>query len=97
MALFNIASTKSRPKPWIAWPPTFPLLSIGEAAGYTATTSVLESRSFKTSPMPVMVPPVPTPATKPSTFPSMSRIISCAGVSLYVLGLAGLLNWSRDI
>ena len=41
-----------------------------------------------------MVPPVPTPATKASTFPSMSRQISSAVVRRWISGLAGFENWS---
>jgi len=49
-------------------------------AGSTATTRQPGRRLFRTSPTPVMVPPVPTPATNTSTCPSMSLQISSAVV-----------------
>ncbi len=52
-------------------------------------------RDFNTSPTPVMVPPVPTPATKMSTWPPVSFQISSAVVRRWISGLAGLLNWPR--
>ena len=51
-------------------------------------------RSFSRSPAPVIVPPVPTPATSTSTRPSVSRQISSAVVRRWISGLAGLPNWS---
>ena len=50
-------------------------------------------RAFSTSPTPVMVPPVPMPATKASTSPCVSRQISSAVVRRCASGLAGLSNW----
>jgi hypothetical protein len=41
---------------------------------------------------PVMVPPVPTPATKTSTWPSVSAQISGPVVASWIAGLAGLAN-----
>mmetsp|Transcript_39409 Transcript_39409/g.92046 ORF Transcript_39409/g.92046 Transcript_39409/m.92046 type:complete len:205 (+) Transcript_39409:774-1388(+) len=41
---------------------------------------------------PVIVPPVPTPPTKISSFPSQSFHISGPVVSLWIFGLSGLLN-----
>ena len=49
--------------------------------------------SFSRSPQPVIVPPVPTPATSTSTLPSQSRQISSAVVRRWISGLAGLENW----
>ncbi len=43
-------------------------------------------------PTPVIVPPVPTPATKAPTSPSVSRQISSAVVRRWISGLAGLEN-----
>ena len=40
----------------------------------------------------MIVPPVPTPATRMSTLPSVSCQISSAVVSRWISGLAGLLN-----
>ena len=48
---------------------------------------------FRYSPVPVSVPPVPTPATKISTFPSVSFQISGPVVSRCTFGLAGFTNW----
>uniref|UniRef100_A0A6J7PYV1 Unannotated protein n=1 Tax=freshwater metagenome TaxID=449393 RepID=A0A6J7PYV1_9ZZZZ len=42
--------------------------------------------------MPVMVPPVPTPPTRKSTFPSVSRQISSAVVARWIAGFAGFSN-----
>ena len=48
--------------------------------------------SFKYSPIPVTVPPVPTPAKKMSTLPSVSFQISGPVVALCVAGFAGFTN-----
>ena len=55
---------KLGPMPWILWGPGVPLVSSGESAGSTATTFAPGTRSLSTWPTPVMVPPVPMPATK---------------------------------
>ena len=49
-------------------------------------------RSFSTWPTPVMVPPVPMPATKMSTPPSVSSQISSAVVRRWISGFAGFSN-----
>ena len=46
--------------------------STAEEAGSTATILTAGFFDFRYSPTPVMVPPVPTPATKTSTLPSVS-------------------------
>ena len=51
-------------------------LSTGEAAGSTATTCTCGFCALRYAPTPVIVPPVPTPATKISTVPSVSAQIS---------------------
>ena len=52
-------------------------------------------RSRSTSPTPVIVPPVPTPATKPSTLPPVASRISSAVVRRWASGFAGFSNcWS---
>ena len=61
-------------------------------AGSTATTSASGARSFSIRPTPVIVPPVPTPATKAPISPSVSRQISSAVVRRWTSGLAGLEN-----
>ena len=53
---------------------------------------MLEFLDFRNSPTPVIVPPVPTPATKISTLPSVSSQISGPVVSLCIFGFAGLTN-----
>jgi hypothetical protein len=45
-----------------------------------------------TSPTPVMVPPVPIPATRMSALPSVSRQISSAVVFRWISGFAGFWN-----
>ncbi len=50
---------------------------------------------FRYSPVPVSVPPVPTPATKISTFPSVSFQISGPVVASCAAGLAGFYKLSR--
>ena len=52
-------------------------------------------RALSTSATPVMVPPVPTPATRMSTLPSVSRQISSAVVRRWISGLAGFSNCCR--
>ena len=47
-------------------------------------------RSLSTSPTPVIVPPVPTPATNASTLPSVSRQISSAGRAAVDLRVGGV-------
>ena len=60
--------------------------------GATATTFTLGFWLFSYSPTPVTVAPVPTPATKISTWPSMSSQISGPVVALWAAGLAGFTN-----
>ena len=52
------------------------LVRTGEVAGSTATTLTPGFLLLRYWPTPVMVPPVPTPATKMSTLPSVSSQIS---------------------
>ena len=73
------------------WPPD----STGEASGSTATILMPGLRPLSTSPTPVIVPPVPTPATTMSTFPSVSRQISSAVVFRWISGLDGFANCWR--
>ena len=51
-------------------------MRIGEAAGSTPKILIAGFFSFKNRPVPVIVPPVPIPEMKASTFPSRSRQIS---------------------
>ena len=50
-------------------------------------------RFFSTWPQPVIVPPVPMPATITSSLPPVSLQISSAVVCTCTAGLAGLVNW----
>ena len=72
--------------------PGAPPESTGEASGSTATIFTPALRPLSTSPIPVMVPPVPMPETIKSTWPSVSRQISSAVVWRCAAGLAGLAN-----
>jgi hypothetical protein len=56
-------------------------------------TWILGLRALRTWPTPVMVPPVPIPAMKMSTAPSVSFHISSAVVSRWMRGLASFANW----
>ena len=69
--------------------------STGESSGSTATIFTFGLLAFKAAPTPLTVPPVPTPATKISTRPSVSRQISCPVVRSCIAGLAGLSNCCR--
>ena len=64
----------------------------GEASGSTAMACTDGLYFFNPLAVPLMVPPVPTPATKKSTFPSVSFHISSAVVCTCASGLAGLSN-----
>ena len=69
---------------------------MAESFGSTATICTPGLRFFRTCPTPVMVPPVPTPATKMSTSPSVSSQISSAVVWRWISGLAALANcWAQ--
>ena len=81
--------------PWILCGPGLPPESTGESAGSTAMALNDGLRALSTSATPVIVPPVPTPATRMSTSPSVSRQISSAVVLRWISGLAGLSNCWR--
>ena len=78
--------------PWILWDPLLPSERTGESSGSSATTLTAGFCSFRYSPVPVTVPPVPTPAIKISTFPSVSFQISGPVVALWIAGFAGFTN-----
>ena len=65
----STSGTKPAPMPWILCGPGSPPESTGDAFGSTATTCRSGLRSLSRSPQPVIVPPVPTPATSTSTRP----------------------------
>ena len=78
--------------PWILCDPLLPSDKTGDVAGSTAIILTSGFFSFRYSPTPVNVPPVPTPAINTSTLPSVSFQISGPVVSLCAFGLAGLTN-----
>ena len=78
--------------PWILCGPGVPPLRIGDSSGSTAMICTPGLRSLSTWPTPVIVPPVPMPATKMSTSPSVSRQISSAVVRRWISGLASFAN-----
>lgn len=62
--VFNIFGKNPTPKPKIECDFAFSPDKIAAFHGSTATIFVCSSRRFNVSPTPVIVPPVPTPATK---------------------------------
>ena len=68
--------TNPAPIPWILWGPGLWPESTADVAGSTATIFAFGFWDFIYFPIPVTVPPVPTPATNISTFPSVSLQIS---------------------
>ncbi len=80
--------------PWMRWGPSRPPDSTAEPRGSTATIRRWRLRSRKYPPAPVIVPPVPTPATSTSGAPSSARSISGPVVRRCTSGLAGFENWS---
>ena len=90
--VFRTSGTKPAPIPWILCAPAFPSERTGESDGSRATILTAGFCAFRYSPVPVRVPPVPTPAIKISTFPSVSFQISGPVVALWTAGLAGFTN-----
>ena len=74
------------------WGPGLWPESTADVAGSTATIFAFGFWDFIYFPIPVTVPPVPTPATNISTFPSVSLHISGPVVSKWILGLASFSN-----
>ena len=66
-----------------------PATRAGSTADHAARRAAC---SFRTSPTPVMVPPVPTPATNASSRPSVASRISSAVVRRWTSGFAGFSN-----
>ncbi len=60
----STGGTKPAPMPWILCGPGRPPDSTALLAGSTAITLTSLSRSLRNEPAPVIVPPVPTPATR---------------------------------
>ena len=90
--VFSTSGTKPAPIPWILCGPAFPSESTGESAGSRATILMFGFCERRYSPTPVRVPPVPTPAMKMSTSPSVSSQISGPVVALCIAGFAGFTN-----
>lgn len=88
----STGGTNPAPMPWIGCGPFWPPERTGDAAGSTATNRADGLRSLMTCATPVMVPPVPTPATTMSTLPSVSRQTSSAVVTRWMAGFAGFSN-----
>ena len=80
--------------PWILCGPARPPESTGEEAGSTAITRSCGLRSLRKPPAPVIVPPVPAPATRQSTLPSSASHSSGPVPRRCASGLAGFVNWS---
>ena len=92
MPVLSVLGTNPAPIPCILCGPGAPPESTAEPVGSTATTLTLGFFDLRYSPAPVMVPPVPIPATRMSTLPSVSSQISGPVVLLCTSGLAGLSN-----
>ncbi len=84
--------TNPAPIPCILCGPGFPPDNTAEEAGSTATATIAGLCLFNPVAVPLIVPPVPTPATKISISPSVSSHISRAVVCSCIAGLAGLSN-----
>jgi hypothetical protein len=76
----STSGTKPAPMPWILCGPGWPPERTGESSGSTAITFMPGRRGLITWDTPVIVPPVPTPATKASNWPLVSFQISSAVV-----------------
>mmetsp|Transcript_55740 Transcript_55740/g.121382 ORF Transcript_55740/g.121382 Transcript_55740/m.121382 type:complete len:207 (-) Transcript_55740:438-1058(-) len=86
------------PMPWILCGPwCLPPDSTGLLTGSSATNLHSGLSGLMYCAHPVMVPPVPTPATKMSIAPSVSAQISGPVVSRWILGLSMLLNCWRSL
>ena len=72
--------------------PTVPPARIAAFSGSTAQISMSGYCAFKTSPIPVIVPPVPIPAQNPSIGPATCAMISNAVYFLWVSVLLGFSN-----
>ena len=90
--------TNPAPMPWILCGPGLSssdsraCVRTGLWTGSRAIIVTEALRCLSSSPIPVTVPPVPTPAMTMSTWPSVSSQISSAVVRRWTSGLAGLLN-----
>ena len=83
--VLSVSGTNPAPIPFILCAPETPFERTGDVAGSTAMTFTSGFFSFRYSPTPVIVPPVPIPATNTSTLPSVSSQISGPVVRIYEL------------
>mmetsp|Transcript_8454 Transcript_8454/g.24168 ORF Transcript_8454/g.24168 Transcript_8454/m.24168 type:complete len:228 (-) Transcript_8454:338-1021(-) len=88
----KISGTKPAPMPWILCGPGLPPDRTGLSEGSTATTLKPLFWDFRYRAQPVTVPPVPTPDTKASTVPAVSRQISGPVVLTWMSTFAGFSN-----
>ena len=88
----RISGINPAPIPWILCDPGSPPDSTALSSGSTAIILRPGLRGFSTEPIPVSVPPVPTPLTTMSTAPAVSRQISSAVVRRWISGFAGFWN-----
>ena len=91
-AVLSVAGTKARADALQAVRAGRAALQHRAGCRSTATTRTVGFCAFRYSATPVSVPPVPTPATKMSTLPSVSSQISGPVVRRWISGLAGLEN-----
>ncbi len=82
MVVLRISGIKPAPIPCILCGPAVPPPKTAEDAGSTAIDTIEGSFSLSVSEVPVIVPPVPTAATKISTLLWVSLSISIAVVFL---------------
>jgi hypothetical protein len=95
----QLSGTKSSPMPSTSQEPAVPSLPVftfstsTEPLGSASTIFVVGDTFFMKRPMPVSVPPEPTPQTMASIWCSICRQISGAVPVSCASGLAGLANW----
>ena len=91
----STGGTNPAPMPWMRWGPAGrPTARPSPRARRRRPAASGLQRSRRYSPTPVIVPPVPTPATSTSTRPSSARRSPGPVVRRCASGLAGLENWS---
>eukprot|EP00982_Pelagococcus_subviridis_P010918 31036-Pelagococcus_subviridis.AAC.14 len=83
------------PMPWILCGPGPDPLKTADSFGSTATTLTFGFLDLRYRPVPVTVPPVPTPQTRMSICPAVSSQISGPVVSKCTFGFAGFSNCCR--
>ena len=71
-SFLKFSGTKFAPMPCILCEPATPFVMSGEVSGSTPKIFTPSTLSLRYLPTPETVPPVPMPATKAATFPSVS-------------------------